>query len=469
MTPQPSRPSSGQSTRSITVDPQHSRPRTATAPEMATGMVPGIPRRGRDYVPASRTEKERHAARLRSQDFELAAISVKAGPPPSKEEFERGRNEARQRKMASDLEATLLTKLLARTPMGQRDSAAPKLLRGIFRHYDQDGDGTVTFDEFYRVAAKLGLVTQPSNNRLPAEEAKLRMLYEKHDESGCGYLGYERFCRKLAGNEMLDQGMPATMPYHQCKELEETVPRGGECGAALRGRIQVAESMAAEQLMARAQAASKEAEIARKNGDKGEFAQAAALVRQAKAAKLKGAGQTNTGDNRTYQRSPQKHDPPVAGYIPAVREPTRRGSAAQLHLMRDDTERGVALQDERQLRRRELRQRSRSPPVSRPPFSAGSSGALHDARAKGVEPQQAAVVRSEKDRLNAARWRQEDMALAAGRRKVVEQTNAIFAQTPAQRRQVREVLDLAQRQQQATLTLVERSPLPPTLELPRPH
>ena len=105
MTPQPSRPSSGQSTRSITVDPQHSRPRTATAPEMATGMVPGIPRRGRDYVPASRTEKERHAARLRSQDFELAAISVKAGPPPSKEEFERGRNEARQRKMASDLEA----------------------------------------------------------------------------------------------------------------------------------------------------------------------------------------------------------------------------------------------------------------------------------------------------------------------------------------------------------------------------
>ena len=52
------------------------------------------------------------AARLRSQDFELAAISVKAGPPPSREEFERERNEARQRKMASDLEATLLTKLL---------------------------------------------------------------------------------------------------------------------------------------------------------------------------------------------------------------------------------------------------------------------------------------------------------------------------------------------------------------------
>ena len=45
--------------------------------------------------------------------------------------------------------------------MGQRDSAAPKLLRGIFRHYDQDGDGTVTFEEFYHVAAKLGMVTQP--------------------------------------------------------------------------------------------------------------------------------------------------------------------------------------------------------------------------------------------------------------------------------------------------------------------
>ena len=25
----------------------------------------------------------------------------------------------------------------ARTPMGQRDSAAPKLLLGFFRHYDQ--------------------------------------------------------------------------------------------------------------------------------------------------------------------------------------------------------------------------------------------------------------------------------------------------------------------------------------------
>jgi hypothetical protein len=164
--PQPSRPSSAQSTRSITVDPQHSRPRTATAPEMATGMVKGIPRRGRDYVPVVRTEKERHAARLRSQDFELAAISVKAGPF-AKEEFERERTEARQRKMASDLEATLLTKLLARTPVGQRDSAAPRLLRGMFRHYDQDGDGTVTFDEFYHVASKLGMVTQPFDNPNP--------------------------------------------------------------------------------------------------------------------------------------------------------------------------------------------------------------------------------------------------------------------------------------------------------------
>ena len=63
--------------------------------------------------------------------------------------------------------------------MGQRDSAAPKLLLGFFRHYDQDGDGTVTFDEFYHVASKLGMVTQPFNRRLPAEEAKLRMLYEK--------------------------------------------------------------------------------------------------------------------------------------------------------------------------------------------------------------------------------------------------------------------------------------------------
>ena len=47
--------------------------------------------------------------------------------------------------------------------MGQRDSAAPKLLLGFFRHYDQDGDGTVTFDEFYHVASKLGMVTQPFN------------------------------------------------------------------------------------------------------------------------------------------------------------------------------------------------------------------------------------------------------------------------------------------------------------------
>ena len=47
--------------------------------------------------------------------------------------------------------------------MGRRDSAAPKLLLGFFRHYDQDGDGTVTFDEFYHVASKLGMVTQPFN------------------------------------------------------------------------------------------------------------------------------------------------------------------------------------------------------------------------------------------------------------------------------------------------------------------
>jgi hypothetical protein len=50
---------------------------------------------------------------------------------------------------------------------------------------------------------------------------------------------------------MLDQGAPATMPYHRCKELEEIVPRGGESGAALRGRIHITESQAADQLMAR--------------------------------------------------------------------------------------------------------------------------------------------------------------------------------------------------------------------------
>ena len=89
---------------------------------MATGMVPGIPRRGRDYAP--RTEKERHAARLQQQDMELAAITAKTGPPPSKEEFERERSEARKRKAAADLETTLLTKLLARTDSRTRSPVA---------------------------------------------------------------------------------------------------------------------------------------------------------------------------------------------------------------------------------------------------------------------------------------------------------------------------------------------------------
>ena len=215
---------------------QDLRPRTA-GPEAATGIIPGISRRGRDYAPTVRTEKERHQARLQQQDLELAAITARAASHPGKEEFERDRSEARQRKMADDIEHTLLTKLLARTPNGQRDAAAPKLLRRIFRHYDQDGDGTVTFEEFYGVAAGLGMVTQPYSLRHPAEAAKLELLYKKHDESGCGYLGYERFCQRLAGNEMLDQGLPATMPYHQCKDLEEVLPRGRETGAALRGRM----------------------------------------------------------------------------------------------------------------------------------------------------------------------------------------------------------------------------------------
>ena len=123
MTPPPSRASSAQSSaRSITIDPQHSRPRTAAAPAMATGMVPGIPRRGRDYAP--RTEKERHAARLQQQDMELAAITAKIGPPPSKEEFERERSEARKRKAAADLETTLLTKLLVSTDSRTRSPVA---------------------------------------------------------------------------------------------------------------------------------------------------------------------------------------------------------------------------------------------------------------------------------------------------------------------------------------------------------
>ena len=47
--------------------------------------------------------------------MELAAITAKTGPPPSKEEFERERSEARKRKAAADLETTLLTKLLVST------------------------------------------------------------------------------------------------------------------------------------------------------------------------------------------------------------------------------------------------------------------------------------------------------------------------------------------------------------------
>jgi len=127
---------------------------------------------------------------------------------------------------------------------------------------------------------------------------------------------------------MLDQGAPATMPDHQCKELEETVPRGDESGAALRGRIHIAQSRAAEQLMARAHAAAREAASqARQPGGKGEFAQAAALLRQAKAAqgKVKGA--------QSY-RPAQSYHPSVAGYIPKLRPPTSQGSAAQLRLLR---------------------------------------------------------------------------------------------------------------------------------------
>ena len=61
--------------------------------------------------------------------------------------------------------------------------------------------------------------------------------HNRHDESGCGYLGYERFCRKLAGNEMLDQGLPATMPGALSEDLVAVPRRSLETGAALRGRL----------------------------------------------------------------------------------------------------------------------------------------------------------------------------------------------------------------------------------------
>eukprot|EP00908_Phaeocystis_cordata_P006597 Transcript_17215.p1 GENE.Transcript_17215~~Transcript_17215.p1 ORF type:complete len:704 (-),score=227.76 Transcript_17215:191-2302(-) len=195
---------------------------------------------------AVRTAKASREAVLEQQDRELQSIETEEfkRKRDAASEFERKRNAARERKRSEEMEEELLKKLLARTPNGARSSAAPKLLLRTFCHYDRDGDGTVSFDEFKQVAARLGMITQKEPTARPQDEEErrrhgaLRVLYDKHDRSGCGYLDYKVFCGTLAGHEMLDQGPPPpTVPDGLSDNMQAVTRRSTEMGAALRGRM----------------------------------------------------------------------------------------------------------------------------------------------------------------------------------------------------------------------------------------
>ena len=129
-------------------------------------------------------------------DRELDALSMTslsglAAPPPPID-----KEEARLAKRVATFEATIVRKLIARTPSGPTGVGAQKVLNKAFEYYDTEGDGEVDVASFTRVLAKLNVVSSlpPSD----AEREVIGALFVKYTKgSPSGELAYGPFARNL--------------------------------------------------------------------------------------------------------------------------------------------------------------------------------------------------------------------------------------------------------------------------------
>ena len=119
-----------------------------------------------------------------------SAASRYAPPPPRDKEAER------TAKKVKALEAVIVRKLIARTPLGGPTGAgALKTLTKAFEYYDAEGDGSVDVASLSRVLAKLNVITELPPP--PKEKEAIDALFYKHARKTGGELVYATFAREL--------------------------------------------------------------------------------------------------------------------------------------------------------------------------------------------------------------------------------------------------------------------------------
>jgi len=131
---------------------------------------------------------ETHDASLINTDRWMDTLPAWPPPtPPAPAPVDRAA-EAMRKKVA-DYEATLVRKLVSRTPAGPEGAGALRTLTNAFYYYDQANDGLVDLPEFTRVLAKLGCVSAlpPSDIVRPLVEG----LFNKYATNG--QLRYREF------------------------------------------------------------------------------------------------------------------------------------------------------------------------------------------------------------------------------------------------------------------------------------
>lgn len=99
------------------------------------------------------------------------------------------------RKKVDTLEATIVRKLIARTPPGPTGVGALKVLKDKFQYYDAEGDGSVDLPSFTRVLAALNVVSAlpPSD----AEREVIAALFERHARKSDNEVVYDTFAFQL--------------------------------------------------------------------------------------------------------------------------------------------------------------------------------------------------------------------------------------------------------------------------------
>merc|ERR1711988_370566 len=83
------------------------------------------------------------------------------------------------------LTETLMEKIRQKTSVRTNEIG---FLRGVFKMFDQNGDGVIEIDEMHTVLLRFGIDLEPD---------MMKAFFKRYDKGGKGVIDYENFARTL--------------------------------------------------------------------------------------------------------------------------------------------------------------------------------------------------------------------------------------------------------------------------------